>query len=75
MLDELLDLDREGGRRNAAPGPRRRGFRGLLDRLTGAFGDGDHDDDQGGRRRYDGDEDEPRDRRRRRDDGLDFGDD
>lgn len=85
MLDELFDLDRDGGRRDANPQVRRGGIRGLFDRLLGAVGDGDEDDDarrRNGDSRYNDTDDEyphrqEGGRRRRREDrdGLDFGDD
>ncbi len=85
MLDELFDLDRDGGRRDANPQVRRGGIRGLFDRLLGAVGDGDEDDDarrRNGDPRYNDTDDEyphrqEGGRRRRREDrdGLDFGDD
>lgn len=85
MLDELFDLDRDGGRRDANPQVRRGGIRGLFDRLLGAVGDGDEDDDarrRNGDSRYNETDDEyphrqEGGRRRRREDrdGLDFGDD
>ena len=83
MLDELFDLDRDGGRRDANPQVRRGGIRGLFDRLLGAVGDGDEDDDarrRNGDSRYNDTDDEyphrqERERRRRREDrdGFDFG--
>lgn len=85
MLDELFDLDRDGGRRDANPQVRRGGIRGLFDRLLGAVGDGDEDDDarrRNGDSRYNETDDEyphrqEGGRRRRREDrdGLEFGDD
>ena len=81
MLDELFDLDRDGGRRDANPQVRRGGIRGLFDRLLGAVGDGDEDDDarrRNGDSRYNETDDEyphrqEGGRRRRREDrdGLD----
>ncbi len=85
MLDELFDLERDGGRRDANPQVRRGGIRGLFDRLLGAVGDGDEDDDarrRNGDSRYNETDDEyphrqEGGRRRRREDrdGLEFGDD
>ena len=85
MLDDLFDLDRDGGRRDANPQVRRGGIRGLFDRLLGAIGDGDEDDDarrRNGDSRYNETDDEyphrqEGGRRRRREDrdGFDFGDD
>lgn len=85
MLDELFDLDRDGGRRDANPQVRRGGIRGLFDRLLGAVGDGDEDDDarrRNGDSRYNDTDDEyphrqEGGRRRRREDrdGFDFGND
>lgn len=85
MLDDLFDLDRDGGRRDANPQVRRGGIRGLFDRLLGAVGDGDEDDDarrRNGDSRYNETDDEyphrqEGGRRRRREDrdGFDFGDD
>ena len=85
MLDELFDLDRDGGRRDANPQVRRGGIRGLFDRLLGAVGDGDEDDEarrRNGDPRYNDTDDEyphrqEGGRRRRREDrdGLDFGND
>ena len=83
MLDELFDLDRDGGRRDANPQVRRGGIRGLFDRLLGAVGDEDDDARRrNGDSRYNDTDDEyphrqERERRRRREDrdGFDFGND
>lgn len=86
MLDDLFDLDRDGGRRDANPQVRRGGIRGLFDRLLGAIGDGDEDDDarrRNGDSRYNETDDDEyphrqeggRRRRREDRDGFDFGDD
>jgi hypothetical protein len=71
MLDELLDLDRDKGGRGTASPEKRRGIRGLLDRLIGGFADhGDGHDS----RRHDGEDRRDSRGRRRDNDGLDFGD-
>ena len=78
MLDELFDLDRDGGRRDANPQVRRGGIRGLLDRLLGAVGEDDDARRRNGDSRYnDTDAEYPHrqesGRRRRREDRNGFG--
>jgi hypothetical protein len=74
MLDELLDnlFDRDGRRGNDPNQPRRKGLRGLLDRLRAAGGDDDDDNRDGRRRDRDDDDDREYAGGRRRDRDRDF---
>lgn len=76
MFDELLDMfDRDGGRNNNDPNqPKRKGFRGFLDRLR-SMGDDDDDDRRNDRRReYDDEDNYAATSGRRRERDRDFAD-
>jgi hypothetical protein len=75
MLDELLDnlFDRDGRRNDDPNQPRRKGFRGLLDRLRSAGDDdGERRYQDGRQRRADSDDDREYAGRGRRDRDRDF---